>query len=263
MTMSAKVDRNSPLPFYFQLKQIILAEIAAKNLQPGDRFVGDHELCAMYDVSRTVVRQALSELEAEGVVDRVKGRGTFIAHPKVDEGLVRSLTGLYQDVKERGSTVRSDVRRIEVVAADAAVAAALQLTPGTPVVVIERLRFVDGEPWVLVITHVPADIAPGLADEDLSEQSLYELLESKYLVKITRGKRTVEASVASAALARSLGISPGDAILLLRSVVFGADNLPLETFVAYHRGDRSRFEVELGTVPGEEPQPMRVLTTRT
>lgn len=259
--MSAQIDRNSPLPFYFQLKQIIMAEIAAHNLQPGDRFVGDHELCAMYGVSRTVVRQALSELEAEGIIDRVKGRGTFIAHPKVDEGLVRSLTGLYQEVKERGSILHSDVRRIEIVAADDAVAAALQLAPGTPVVVIERLRFVDGEPWVLVITHVPADLAPGLVDEDLTEQSLYQLLESKYRVKITHGKRTVEASVASAALARSLGVSPRDAILILRSVVYGADNRPLETFVAYHRGDRSRFEVELGTVPGEERQPMRVLTT--
>jgi GntR family transcriptional regulator len=259
--MSPKVDRNSPLPFYFQLKQIIMADIAARDLQPGDRFDGDHDLCAAYNVSRTVVRQALSELEAEGVIERVKGRGTFIARPKVDEGLVRSLTGLYKEVRERGSVLRSDVRRIEIVAADDAVASALELTPGAPVVVLERLRFVDGEPWVLVINHLPADLAPGLADEDFREQSLYELLQSKYGVQITRGKRTVEASVASVMLARNLGVSPGDAILILRSVVYGADGRPVETFVAYHRGDRSRFEVELGTVPGVAPQPMQVLTT--
>jgi GntR family transcriptional regulator len=258
--MSVQVDRNSPLPFYFQLKQIILADIEAQGLRPGDRYVGDHELSAKYDVSRTVVRQALGELESEGVIERIKGRGTFIAHPKVDEGLARSLTGLYEEVRGRGSALRSEVRRLELVPAGDAVAEILQLPADTPVFVIERLRFVDGEPWVLVTTHVPQALAPGLADEDLSEQSLYELLKTKYGVVINYGRRTVEAAVASAPLARSLGISPGDPVLVLRSVVFSADKKPVETFVAYHRGDRSRFQVELGAVPGQDPQPMRVLT---
>lgn len=258
--MNAQVDRNSLLPFYFQLKQIILADIAAQDLRPGDRYVGDHELSAKYGVSRTVVRQALGELESEGVIERIKGRGTFIAHPKVDEGLARSLTGLYEEVRKRGSSLRSEVRRLELVPADDVVAEILQLPADMPVFAIERLRFVDGEPWVLVITHVPQAVAPGLAGEDLTEQSLYELLNTKYGVVIAYGRRTVEAATASAALARSLRISPGDPVLVLRSVVFSEDNKPVETFVAYHRGDRSRFEVELGAVPGQDPQPMRVLT---
>lgn len=258
--METQVDRASALPFYFQLKQIVLADIAERALKPGDRYVGDHELSAKYDVSRTVVRQALSELESEGVIERIKGRGTFIAHRKVDEGLVRSLTGLYQDVRERGSSLHSIVRRLELVPADNAIAEVLDLPADTPVFVIERHRFVDDEPWVLVTTHLPQAIAPGLAHDDLSEQSLYELLSTKYGVEIVRGRRTVEATNAWPELARSLAISAGDAVLVLRSVVFAADGRPVETFVAYHRADRSRFQVELGATPGEEAQLMRVLT---
>ncbi|MER7082388.1 GntR family transcriptional regulator [Saccharopolyspora kobensis] len=243
--MVTRIDRSSPLPFYYQLKQIVVSDIKRRGMSPGDRLPGDHELCETYDVSRTVVRQALSDLEAEGVVERVKGRGTFVAKPKIAEGLVQSLTGLYADVAARGSSLRSDVRRIEVVPANEQVAAELDLEPGTPVIAIERLRFVDDEPWVFTATHLPHHIAPGLEDEDLSTQSLYTLLEQDYGVRLKRGRRSVEAAKAGAELAADLGIPEGDPVLLLRSTSFGADDRPVEVFVAFHRGDRSRFDVDL------------------
>ena len=171
--MSAGIDRSSPLPFYYQLKQILLADLRARDLAPGTRLPGDNELCGTYDVSRTVVRQALAELETEGVIERQKGRGTFVAHRRTAERLVQSLTGLYEDVAARGGHLRSDVRRQEVVPADGQIADQLQLSRGAPVVVIERLRFVDDEPWVLATTYLPYDIAPGLVHDDLSDQSLY------------------------------------------------------------------------------------------
>ena len=109
---------------------------------------------------------------------------------------------------------------------------------------LERLRFVDDEPWVLATTYLPYDVAPGLLDDDLTHQSLYALLEQKYGVELTHGRRGVEAEVASDTLAESLGLSPGAAVLVLRSTSYAGDR-PVEVFVAYHRGDRSRFEVTL------------------
>lgn len=217
----------------------------ARDARPGDRLAGDHELCETYGVSRTVVRQALAELEAEGVIERIKGRGTYVAHGKIGEGLVQSLTGLFEDVAARGGHLRSDVRALAEVPADEHVAAQLGLEAGDRVIEIERLRYVDEEPWVLTTTHIPLDLARGLVDEDLSDQSLYALLEQKYGVAPVRGRRSVEATLAGAGLARSLGIAKGAPVLTLRSLSFGADGRPVESFVAYHRGDRSRFEVEL------------------
>jgi GntR family transcriptional regulator len=254
--MQAGIDRSSLLPYYHQLKQLLVAEIARQGLTPGDRLPGDHDLCATYDVSRTVVRQALAELEAEGVVERQKGRGTFVAQPKTAEGLVQSLTGLYEDVAARGSHLRSKVLRLDVVPADEKVAADLQLSPGEPVIVLERLRYVDDEPWVLATTYLPQRLAPDLPDKDLSNQSLYAVLEGTYGVRLVRGKRSIEASVANAGLARSLGISRGAPVLVLSSLSVGEDGRPVETFVAYHRGDRSRFEVELTRSRGSVAPPL-------
>lgn len=249
--MPSAIDRTSPLPFYHQLKQIVLADLRERALAPGDRLPGDHELCSTYAVSRTVVRQALAELETEGVIERVKGRGTFVAPQKTSEHLVQSLTGLYEDVAARGAHLRSEVRRLERVPADEPIASLLELEPGAPLIVLERLRFVDDEPWVLTTTYLPYEVAPGLLSDDLTDQSLYAVLEERYGVALTHGTRGVEAAVASDDLAEALAIAPGAPVLVLRSTSY-AGGRPVEVFVAYHRGDRSRFEVTLTrTPPGE------------
>lgn len=260
--MAPAIDRTSLLPFYYQLKQILLADLRERGLPPGERLPGDHELCHTYAVSRTVVRQALAELETEGVIERVKGRGTFVAQARTSEHLVQSLTGLYEDVAARGSQLRSEVRRQEVVPADEQIAGQLDLQPGDSVTVIERLRFVDAEPWVLVTTYLPHDLAPGLVDEDLTDQSLYALLEHRYGVTLTHGRRRVEAAVAGDTLAQALGIRPGDPVLVLRSTSHAGERA-VEMFVAYHRGDRSRFEVTLNrtrlTEKGAADSPLELL----
>ena len=249
------IDKDSAVPYYRQLKEILRADIEQRNLRPGDRLPGDHELCERYGVSRPVVRQALSELQYEGVLERIKGRGTFVVPQLTSQSLVQSLTGLHEDVAALGRTLRSEVRRLRVTTADGDVAARLEIPVGTAVVEIERLRFVDDEPWVYAISHVPAAMAPDLVDQDLREQSLYALLERRYGLRLTRSRRAVEAHCASTALARDLAIPRQGPVLKLTNVSFGADNRPVETFVAYHRGDRSRFEVELERAPAGRAVP--------
>lgn len=239
------IDRSLPVPFYYQLKQWVIRYIHEENRQPGERLPGDHELCDRFGVSRTVVRQAFSELESEGVVERVKGRGTFVAQPKTGEGLFRNLRGLHEDVTSRGGTLRSDVLRQEVVPADERIAEILQVQIGDAITLLERVRYIDGEPWVHTITHVPFRAAPGLVHEDLTTQSLYRLLETSYRLELVRGHRSLEAALASRTLAKHLRIETGDPVLVLRSVTFSSDARPVEMFVAYHRGDRSRFEVDV------------------
>jgi GntR family transcriptional regulator len=201
-----RIDRSSALPYYHQLKQILVQEIARRELQPGDLLPGDNALCETYDVSRTVVRQALTELEFEGVIERRKGKGTFVARPKTAEGLVQSLTGLFEDVAARGGHLRSQVRTLAVVPADDQVAAELQIEPDDPVVLLERLRFVEDQPWVLTVTHLPHALVPGLEHEDLTDRSLYAVLEESYGVRLAHGRRSVEASAAPQPLAGALGI---------------------------------------------------------
>src|SRR5690606_12082546 len=158
--------------------------------------------------------------------------------------LVHTLVGLYDDVARRGGHVHSDVLRHEREDADEEVAAALELPVGAPVVVLERLRHVDGEPWSLSTTWMADAVGALTLGVDLSEGSLYRL-RAEHGVRAVHGVRSAEATVATHEQAMRLGISAGSALLRLRSVSRDADDRPMEYFVAYHRGDRSRFEFQL------------------
>lgn len=243
-TALLRIDRQSAAPMYDQLRTLIVDGIARDGLRPGDLLPGEHRLCQQYGISRTVVRQALAQLEHEGIVERVKGKGTFVARPKTSESLVHTLIGLYDDVERRGGHVHSDVIRHESEIADADVAEALELEPGSPVVVLERLRYVDGDPWSLSTTWMPEPIGAVTLGTDLSEASLYRVL-GNHDIRATHGVRSAEATVATHEQAQSLGVSVGSALLRLRSVSRGPGGVPIEYFVAYHRGDRSRFEFQL------------------
>jgi len=241
---STTIDRSSLIPYYHQLKTLLLLRIDRDGLASGDRLPSDHELCAQYEVSRTVVRQALGELEFEGVIYREKGRGTFVAQAKSSQGLVQSLTGLYEDAASHGMSLRSEVRRLETVPAKGVVAAGLDLEEGSPVVLLERLRYLSDVPWVLVTTYLPAGLVPDLEQADLTNGSLYALMD-RHGVRPVSGRRSVEARVAGVALARDLGLPRGGAVLFLSSIGMNALGRPVELFHAFHRGDRTRFEVSL------------------
>lgn len=233
---------------YRQLKHRIIDDIARLGLRPGDVLPGEHKLCAEFGVSRTVVRQALSQLEHQGVIERVKGKGTFVAHPKTPESLVHTLTGLYEEVASRGGHVHSAVRRQEIIFADDEVAEALKVPAESPVVVIERVRYVDDEPWSWTTTYLPHDVGVLVLDDDLSDQSLYALLAT-HDIRAVRGVRSAEAASADANQGALLGVGAGQALLVLRSVGFDESDRPMEYFIAYHRGDRSRFEFHLTASP--------------
>src|ERR671914_2399761 len=137
MYTTRRIDHDSPVPFYYQLKQILVEEIETGHYESGDKLPSEHDLCQAFKVSRTVVRQALNELEMEGLLRRRKGRGTFVMPKKVSESLFQNLTGLYEDVAARGGTLRSEVRQLERVPASGSVATELSLEERDAVIVLD------------------------------------------------------------------------------------------------------------------------------
>lgn len=239
------IDRTSPIPYYAQVAQILHERIKGGTWKTGDRLPSEAELCQMFNVSRPVIRQALRELMTGGLVIRHKGRGTFVAPPKIREGLFQRLGGFYQDMVDKGYTPVTRVLKQEVVPANLKVASQLRIDQGTPVVEIERVRSIEDEPIVWVVTFIPYSLCPALVNADLSRQSLYALLENQYGLVIARGRRTLEAVAAQEYEARLLKVAVGSPLVSLNSVSYLSDGTPLEYYHALHRGDRSQFEVEL------------------
>jgi len=237
------IDRRAPLPFYSQLQQLIVADIADRGLEPGDRLPGEFELCERFGLSRAVVRQALAGLERDGVVVREKGRGTFVADQHSAQGIGGPLVGSFEDIQSGAGAQHSRLLRRGHVPASASVARDLQVKEGSLVVEIERLRDIDGIPWAYTRTQLPADVGGQLLDVDLEDVSLFAVLEERFGIRFERAQRTVEAQVASPAVSSRLDLEAGAAVLVMHSVSFDQHGRAVERFTGFHRGDLSRLDI--------------------
>lgn len=244
-TLNTVINRDTYIPLYIQVIDSLTDFIEFNKFEPGYQLPGDAELCRLFDVSRTVIRQALKELEYKGLIYRTQGRGTFVAEPKIHESLVQNLTGFYQDMEAKGHRPYSKVLKQEKVAAGKKVAEKLALTNGAAVIQIDRLRFLGQEPIVLVTSYLPYELAPELEQVDLSDKSLYVYLEKAHGIQMSHSKRYIEAVPANQLDAKLLEVDIGSPLILLDSISYLSDGTPIEYYHALHRGDRSRFEVEL------------------
>jgi GntR family transcriptional regulator len=156
----SRIDRDSPVPFWFQLAGVIEHAISSGRWRPGERLPSESELCSHFEISRTTVRQALARLEQEGMVIRRKGFGTFVASASPRMWLVQSQEGFFQDeVFRLGRAVTSEILRREVTELPSWAAAALALPEGSQGVVMERLRSVDGRLALVVADCAGSRIA--------------------------------------------------------------------------------------------------------
>lgn len=239
------IKRDSPVPYYYQLAQYIEQKIKSKQWLPHQLLPSEQEMCSRLEVSRTVVRQAIDYLANQGLIIKQNGKRSSIAGLKYAGDLMQNLRGFFESAIAQGRTPTSQVLELEVIKASAEVANALRLNEGEPVIKLKRLRLLDGEPTVLVVTYLPEYLCPSLLHEDFTNQSLYGLLAQKYDLIVAEGVRTIEATAATPVEARLLGVPLGYPLILLTSVGFLENGIPLEYYIAWHRSDRSKFEVHL------------------
>ena len=239
------IHRESPVPFYFQLGTYIEERVKSGEWRPDQFLPSEQDLCESLGISRTVVRQALDYLERKGLVTKRNGKRTRVAYRKYEGGLMQNLRGFHEDVAARGRKTSTKVLAFEVIPASAEVAEALNLREGDAVLMLNRLRYLDGKPEVLVVTYLPERLCSALAGEDFSNQSLYETLTRKCGLTIVSGSRTIEAVALNRTDGRLLDAKAGSPALLIRSIGLLADLTPLEYFVARYPGDRTKFHAQL------------------
>jgi GntR family transcriptional regulator len=238
------IDVRSFEPYYRQLKRIMIKDIET-NRSEGDLLPSESELCRQYSVSRTVVRQALGELETEGLVHKVKGKGTYVTGRKLNTSFVQHSLGFYQSMLKAGHNVRSEVLRMETETCPVSLAKLMEIGVGEEVVRFDRVRSVDDRPVQVVRTVLPARLFPGLTELDMTDRSLYQLLASDYGVQPATGHRTIDATALSSEDARHLRAPPGQPALRIESVTRSAEGVLFEYYVAIYRGDSFKFELDV------------------
>ncbi len=236
------LNREIPIPLYYQLKEILLKEI--KQALPGDPFPKELELCTQFDISRPTVRQAINELVVEGYLKRMKGKGTFITEPKIKQDFLIVLKSFTEEMQEKGLVPTTKVLGLEKTVCDEKVSAALQISIDSEVAKLTRLRFADETPIVLVITFLPLDKLPDILSQDFENESLYRILEEEYGYTIDRATRILEARSASE-VAKLLEIKQGEPVQFFQTIAYLNTGVPIEYSLAEYRGDKSEFTFEL------------------
>ena len=255
MVLRTTINKESVIPYYAQLRDALEEQIRNGNWKPGDRLPGETELCQMFEISRTVVRQALNEMSYAGLIHREKGRGTFVSEPKISSrSLIQSLDGFYQDMAEKGFSPITHVLEQGIVPSNSKVAGYLKIEPMSPVIKILRLRFIEDDPIVLVTSYLPYELCREVVNADLTRQSLYAFLESQCGLTIGRGRRGIDAVSANENEAELLNIELGSPLLLIDSISFLNDGTPVEYFHGLFRSDRLHFEAEIVEIRGQGTQ---------
>lgn len=241
--MDLKVDPDSPLPIYYQIREQLRQQILSGHLKPGAPLPSEAQICAQCGVSRMTARMALSQLAHEGLVVRRKGKGTFVAPQKAtlpEDFIPMSYTTLIDHLGMRaGATIRSQ----ELLPAPPQVAEALQIPEGETVIRIVRLRHADNQRMALETSFLPHRLFPTLLELDMSDRSLYKVMDQVFSMAPFCAEDTIELSTAGPYEAAELGIPEGTPIVLSTRIGYSEQGVPLIFTRTVHRGDRFRATV--------------------
>lgn len=240
---TAGLDRRSPVPLYYQLKQILTSWISSGQFEADSRFPSETELQARFNVSRMTVRRALSDLVAEGFLIREQGRGSFVVRHRLQDQL-RRLTSFSEDIRLRGLDTAFRVLFFQAVR-DAEVARKMGVPDDEELVCIRRVRSVNGEPFAVQNAYVRHRFCPGIVQKGLVDGSLYRTIEVVYGLRLARAVQTLVAKPADQYEAELLKIAPGQPVLAMERTTYLQDGTSIEWVASSYRGDRYRFTVEL------------------
>ncbi|PSL05317.1 DNA-binding GntR family transcriptional regulator [Haloactinopolyspora alba] len=240
VTAAQGLDREAPVPLHAQVSEAMRARIVSGEWPPHYRLRSEPEIAAELGISRGTLRRALSTLIREGLLVQARGRGTFVTSTAIEPSIAQKLTTLWEDFARQGVDVTTDVRKQDVIAAPAPVAALLDLRPGQSVLHLDRVRSTGDGPVALLVNYVRTDLCPGIEQVGLSGTSLFGVLEQTYGLSISTGRRTFSASAAAGEKAAALGVPEGFPLLYLEQITYLDDGRPIEYSDVWIHSDRMR-----------------------
>ncbi len=235
-----KIDSRSKVPLYHQIVQNITDLIEDDKLARGSMLPSEWELTNLYSVSRLTVRQALKDLEQNGLVTRRHGIGTFISTPPTTQ-LTPSKMSFSQKMRQIGKKPSHRILSLERIAASKEVANMLQLPEKAPVVELVRVRFADDEPIMIETAYLPAERFPDLTEENLKDGSLYQFLSEHYSISISAVDQTLQPVLLKPRQATLLDVESGSPAILTKVIAYSRNDVPVEYSWSITGGEKCKF----------------------
>lgn len=237
------LDKTSKIPLYLQLMEDIIKKIDNNIYNEHDRLPSERELCKMYDTSRITVRQAFQELEREGYIYKLHGKGTFVAPKSYNQKLV-NLYSFTNEMRKLGKKPSTKVLSFTDMAIDEHLAKKMGLLPNEEVFKIVRLRLADDEPLLYETTYLPKKIFPKLTATDLVQKPMYDIFQDDYQVQVTKATEKFSATLVRQEEAEYLNTRVNLPAMLIKRFAYFHDQL-IEYTISVARGDKFVYTVEL------------------
>ncbi|KIX12551.1 GntR family transcriptional regulator [Dethiosulfatarculus sandiegensis] len=237
-----ELDIKSAVPLYYQLKELIQAQIADNHWRQGQMIPSENELAEAFKVSSGTVKKALGELVSQGLLTRRQGKGTFVAKPDFNKSFIRFFRF---GSKKEGVFPHSKVLASGTVDPMPEVAKALKLEPGQRTILIRRLRILEDIPLMLEDIHLPEEIFKGFDELDISQKLLYPIYDRKYHTPIIWAEEFLKPLTATQEAAGYLAIEPGQAVISIERIAYTYQDRPVEFRKSLGRGDKFSYHIEI------------------
>ena len=237
-------DKCSGVPLHEQISSWIKEQIEKGLFGLDEKLPSESELTEKFDVSRVTVRRALKTLEQEQFIYRCQGLGSFVKDNRSRQSFV-DLTDFNEDMKKAGMQAASVVVNKQIIDVPEHIASILRVEGQKQVMQLDRLRLGNGEPIAFDITWIPLFYAQLIDGHDLSERTIYDILENEYSIPIERGCYRIEADNATKYLGKHLKIQEGEALLLIDRLTFTVGSKPVYYQQRYNRTDKLVYELNV------------------
>ena len=241
------VDLSNPIPKYLQISAWLKELIQTGRYKEGERLPSEIELSRLCEVNRNTLRQAISELTAEGLLRKEKGKGTFISlsKPVALKHKLERISSFRDDLNEIGIEENTILLKKGIEDAPDHVAKALILGAKSKVIAVCRLRMGDDIPLIYEESYLPGEMFNGILGMDLTG-SMYKILSERFNIILARSDQTIRAANLNVQIAKLFDLPKNSAGLYMESATYNENNIPVEVLCSYYRGDKYVFEVELG-----------------
>ncbi len=234
------MDDTTGVPAGDRALEGIRWHIRSHGLVGGDRLPSERELAEECHVSRTALRGAITQLIAMNELEARPGSGTYLRATK-PLNILEDTFNFSESVERVGRVPGAHVVRAELLGADEKTAHGLEVEPGAPVFLLERVRTADGDPVSLERVFLNAERFPGLERRDFSDTSLYEVLHDDYDMGISHGEERISVTRARVDEAELFDIAEGTPVFFQEAVERDGNRVPLEYSRHVIRSDRYRF----------------------
>lgn len=238
------INKEENLAYYIQIYNIVKKRIEEGIYPPNTLIPSENELAEEFNVTRITVRNAVKRLKEEGRIYTEKGKGSFVKAPCIEQSLFK-FDSFGRNYTKQNFETETVVIDSKIGIQNEGIKSRLNIAGDQEIIEIIRLRKIEHSPVILEFSYIPLSLAPNILEIDLENSSIYDLLEQKFGLKITRAKEYLSPDVTDGYESKLLEVAKKTPVFITDRITYSQGDLPIEYRRSIIRSDKFKFFVDL------------------